>query len=192
VARGKIERDLTSVVGVPALLRRQGVSAGTRVLSTSLVPPVEPVAVALQLGPDDLVADIVRIRLADGRPISLERGWLPESRFPGILDRPLSGSLYELLEGEYGTVAGEAVERIEVVAATSDESGILDASVGDPLLAITRRTTDAQGLPFEYSYDLFRADRTTVTVRTPGRASTGASVRVAGRVVELRGKRGVG
>src|SRR5262252_4894886 len=33
VSKGKIERDLSRVVGVPALLRSQGVVAGTRVLS---------------------------------------------------------------------------------------------------------------------------------------------------------------
>ena len=33
VAKGKIERDLSRIVGVPALLRSQGVVAGTRVLS---------------------------------------------------------------------------------------------------------------------------------------------------------------
>src|SRR5579871_5084088 len=38
VSRGKIERDLSRVVGVPALLRSQGVVAGTRVLSARLAP----------------------------------------------------------------------------------------------------------------------------------------------------------
>ena len=38
VAKGKIERDLSRIVGVPALLRSQGVLAGTRVLSARLAP----------------------------------------------------------------------------------------------------------------------------------------------------------
>jgi GntR family transcriptional regulator len=38
VAKGKIERDLSRIVGVPALLRSQGVVAGTRVLSARLAP----------------------------------------------------------------------------------------------------------------------------------------------------------
>ena len=35
-----------------------------------------------------------------------------------------------------------------------------------PLLAITRTSTTADGVPFEFSNDLFRADRTCVTFRT--------------------------
>ena len=40
--------------------------------------------------------------------------------------------------------------------------------MGSPLLAITRTTTDPDGVPFEFSYDLFRGDRIRIMVRTPG------------------------
>ena len=70
VAKGKIERDLSRIVGVPALLRSQGVVAGTRVLSARLAPADDTAAQALRMRPGDLVVDLVRIRLADGSPIS--------------------------------------------------------------------------------------------------------------------------
>jgi GntR family transcriptional regulator len=111
----------------------------------------------------------VRIRLADGTPISLDHAWLPAAMFPGLLDLPLGGSLYELLAEQYGTTPDEAIERIDVVAATDDEASILDVAVQAPLLSITRTTRDAHGMAFEHSHDLFRADRTTITVRTSGR-----------------------
>ena len=47
---------------------------------------------------------------------------LPADRFPGLLELPLGGSLYELLDEHFGTRPGEAVERIEVVAASQDEA----------------------------------------------------------------------
>src|ERR1700712_5126707 len=37
VSQPKIERDLSHVVGVPALLRAQGFTAGTRVVGTGLI-----------------------------------------------------------------------------------------------------------------------------------------------------------
>ena len=109
----------------------------------------------------------MRIRLADGMPISLEHVRLPAERFPRLLDLPLGGSLYDLLEEHYGTVPGEAEEHIEVVAASEDEASILGTEPGAPLLSITRTTKDEDGVLFEYSHDLFRADRTIITVRTP-------------------------
>jgi GntR family transcriptional regulator len=172
VGHPKIERDLSRIVGVPALLRQQGMTAGTRVVSTGLAAADEATAAALELPPGAYVLDVVRIRLADGTPISLEHVRLPAEMFPGLLDLPLGGSLYELLARHYRVTPEEAVERIEVVGASGDEASILDVRAEAPLLSITRTTRDGRGVPFEHSHDLFRADRTTITVRTPGRSST--------------------
>jgi GntR family transcriptional regulator len=135
-------------------------------VSTALVAAGETVAAALELPGGCYVFDVVRIRLADGAPISLEHVWLPAERFPGLLDLPLGGSLYELLAQRYGATPEEAVERIEVVIAGVDEASILDVATGAPLLSITRTARDPHGVAFEHSHDLFRADRTTITVRT--------------------------
>jgi GntR family transcriptional regulator len=184
VHQRKVDRDLSQVVGVPALLREQGMTAGSRIVSTSMVAADDTARAALGLGSGAYVFDVVRIRLADGTPISLEHVRLPADRFPGLLDQPLGGSLYELLEQRYGTAPGEAVEHIEVVPAGEDEASILGVERDAPLLSISRTTQDPAGVPFELSHDLFRADRTTITVRTPAtRARDGA-----GRVVQLRSR----
>ncbi len=184
VAKGKIERDLSRIVGVPALLRSQGVVAWTRVLSARLAEADDVTAQALQARPGELVIDLVRIRLADGSPFSLERARFPARRFPGLLELPLGGSVYELIEEHFGARPAETVERIEVAAASADEAAILDVEPGAPLMAITRTTTDPDGEPIEFSRDLFRADRTRIVVRTEGSASRAAPGRA--RVVELR------
>lgn len=184
VARGKIERDLSRrIVGVPALLRSQGVVAGTRVLSARLAEADDVTGQALRTRPGELTIDLVRIRLADGSPFSLEHARFPARRFGGLLELPLGGSVYELLEEHFSTRPAEATERIEVVLASADEAAILDVEPGAPLMAITRTASDAGGEPIEFSRDLFRADRTRIVVRTEtgsGRAVTGRP-----RVIEL-------
>lgn len=179
----KVERDLSRVVGVPALLRAQGMTSGSRILSTGMVAADEETAAALGLGARSFVVDVVRIRLADGIPISLEHVRLPTERFPRLLELPLGGSLYDLLAEHYDTAPGEAEERIEVSRASADEASILATDEGAPLLSIRRTTRDTDGVVFEYSHDLFRADRTTITVRTPATASDD---REPSRVVSLR------
>ncbi len=191
VSQDKIERDTSRVVGLPALLRSQGAVAGTRVISAGLSGAEEAAARALAIQRGDLVIDLVRIRLADGSPISVEHAILPADRFPGLLELPLGGSVYELLDEHFGTRPGEAVERIEVVAASGDEALVLDVPAGSPLLAISRTTTDPDGVPFEFSYDLFRGDRIRIMVRTPGERAPGESTvtldePAPGRVIELR------
>ncbi|HET9944316.1 MAG TPA: GntR family transcriptional regulator, partial [Actinomycetes bacterium] len=83
VHQRKVDRDLSQVVGVPALLREQGMTAGSRIVSTSMVAADETARAALGLGTGAYVFDVVRIRLADGTPISLEHVRLPADRFPG-------------------------------------------------------------------------------------------------------------
>ncbi len=188
VTSTKVDRDLSRIVGVPALLRDQGFLAGSRVLSAAVVRADDVTTRALALEPGALVCDVVRIRLADGTPISLEHARLPADRFPDLLEQSLGGSIYELLEQRYATVPAEAEERIEVREASQDEAEILAVPAGAPLLAITRTTVDGDGRPIEFSHDLFRADRTSVTVRTRGREGTAGSLRTHGRVVELRAR----
>ncbi len=174
-AERKVERDLTSLAGLPTYLRRQGFESDARVLSTATVEADDETAAALQLGAGDLVLEIVRVRLADGEPISLERASFPADRFPHMLDRSLSGSLYELMQNEYGLVPGESEERIEVVTAGTAEARLLGVPRGAPLLTVARTTWDADGRPFERSHDLFRGDRARIVVRA---RSVGAAVQV--------------
>jgi GntR family transcriptional regulator len=174
VADRKVERDLTSLASLPAYLRRQGFESDARVLSTATIEPDPETAAALGLGRGAHVLEVVRVRPADGEPISLERARFPAERFPDLLDRALAGSLYELFQTRYGLVPGEAEERIEVVAAGAAEARLLGLRAGAPLLAIARTAWDAEGRPFERSQDLFRADRARIVVR----ARAGASVQV--------------
>lgn len=175
VAQRKVERDLTSLAGLPAYLRRQGFESDARVISTATIAADEEVAAELGLAAGELVHEIVRVRLADREPISLERASFPAQRFPALLDHSLSGSLYELLESQYGLEPGEAQERIEIVAAGRTQAALLGVAVGAPLMAIARTALDAGGVPFECSRDLFRADRVRIVVRALAAPSLVAS-----------------
>jgi GntR family transcriptional regulator len=154
------------------------------VLSTATVQADAETAAALGLEDDGLVLEVVRVRLADGEPISLERAFFPAERFQGLLDRSLGGGLYELLETHFGLVPGEAEERIEVVAAGAAEARLLGLRAGAPLLAVARTAWDADGRAFERSLDLFRADRARIVVRARAGAAAptlvGAAVHVHG------------
>lgn len=176
VAERKVERDLTSLAGLPAYLRRQGFQSDARVISTATIEADEEIAAALGLGPSALVLEVIRVRLADGEPISLERATFPAEQFPDLLDRSLSGSLYELLQTEYGLEPGEAEERIEVVAAGPAEARLLGVSRGVPLVAIARTAWSGAGLAFERSHDLFRGDRVRIVVRARSAPQTSSVV----------------
>jgi GntR family transcriptional regulator len=169
ISHAQVQRSLSDVVGVPAFLANQGYVAGTRVLSTRITAPDRITQKALDVGADDFVVEIQRVRLADGSPISLELAQFPAESFPGLLEKQLGGSIYELLEKDYGLVTSRADERIEAVNATPDEASVLSVKPQSALLLITRITYDQDGAPCEFSRDLFRGDRTRLAVTVAGR-----------------------
>lgn len=169
ISHGQVQRSLSDVVGVPAFLANQGYIAGTRVLSTKITVPDRTTQQALRIGPEDFVIEIQRVRLADGSPISLELAQFPAEAFPGLLERELGGSIYEILETHYGLVTSRADERIEAVNATPEESTLLGIKQRSALLLITRIAYDQHGAPCEFSRDLFRGDRTLLAVTVQGR-----------------------
>src|SRR3954451_15576522 len=159
LARGTVERNLGRFTGVPAYLRSQGFTAGCRVVSARIAAADAETADNLEVLEGTPVCDILRVRLADGVPISLEHAGLLADPLPGLLDRPLGDSISELLSSEYGVTLSRAVERIEAVLAGPDEAEALGIRVGAPLMSVRRVTYTAEGVPMEYAHDLFRGDR---------------------------------
>ena len=182
IASAKLERDLSRIVGVPMMLRDQGFAVGTRLVSVQARAAGSQAAQALHIADEDIVVDLVRIRFADSVPICLDQTLLVADFFPGLLECDLSGSIYELIERDFGIRPTRTTERIEAISASSQEASILDVPVGMPLLAVIRTTTDAQGRVFEYSHDLFRGDRTRMVVRATvdGSLPPGSPVEVVG------------
>jgi GntR family transcriptional regulator len=170
VAQPKIERDMVELAGLTEQLRRQGREAGARLLSARSGPAGRRTAEALGLHPGADVFEIRRLRLSDGEPLALERSLFPADRFPGLLEAPLDGSLYELLADRYGERPVRSVEGLEPVLADPDEGEALHVPAGSPLLLVERTAFDAEGVPVEYARDLFRGDRTRVVLESGTRA----------------------
>lgn len=166
IAAPQVERDLTTFTGLSAQLRRQGMAAGALVRSAALVAAREDVAEALALQVGSPVYEVVRLRLADGAAIALERSSLPATLVPGLLEHPLDASLYDVLERVYGLRPARAMERLEPVIATPQEASALDVEPGAPLMRVERTAYASDDRPLEHATDLFRGDRTRVVVWT--------------------------
>jgi DNA-binding GntR family transcriptional regulator len=166
VAAPKLEQDFTVLAGFSEQLRRRGLVAGARVLAATEIPASATVSAALEIGQDDPVYEVRRLRLADGQPILLEHSLFPAMRCPGLLDYRLDGSLYELLENKYGQRPHRARESMEPVTAGVRESEALQVAEGAPLMLVERTAYARSGAPLEYARDLFRGDRTRVVVWT--------------------------
>jgi GntR family transcriptional regulator len=159
-----LEVDLTGLPGFTELMRRANVRAGARIVRARLMTAPRPLAAELELGRDRQVAEIVRVRTARRRPLALEETYLPAHLFPGLLDRPLTGSLYVLMRRHYSLSPDRAQEWLEPEVATAEHAALLDIAPGSALMLVTRKASTAAGVPVEFARDRYRADRSRISL----------------------------
>jgi DNA-binding GntR family transcriptional regulator len=166
VSEPKIVCDLTGLAGFTEQMRRAHVRAGARVVSATTRPAGRTTSRALGLDPGGLVHEVIRVRSANREPLALEQACFPAALFPDLLAHRLSGSLYTLLAKTYDHPPHTATEILEPVIATAEEAKLLSVDEGSPLMLIERTAFTASGVAVEYARDVFRADRTRITIRT--------------------------
>lgn len=182
IKTGLVERNVAELSGLPNRLKQGGHSTTrSRVLSTSLRGATAIEAQRLGIKPDTELVVVQRLRYADGFPLSVDCAHFPAERVPDLLEQPLGGSIYEILAVRYNLAPASSIESIEVVSANPREAAWLEIPTRTPLLAMTRVASDADGQPFEYSEDLFRADRVRLVAKNTAlaeRESLGTDGRV--------------
>ncbi|AOS62070.1 GntR family transcriptional regulator [Actinoalloteichus hymeniacidonis] len=154
---------------------------GQRLQEIALRRPEPVVAAALQLEPDTLAVQLIRLRLLDGKPAMLERMSYVESVGRLLLNADLdAGSIYALLMDQ-GVELHTARHTFDAVPADSRDAELLGVALGHPLLRERRLTTDSRGMPLEWSDDRYRSDIATVTVTNTrnGRSGTGEPATVS-------------
>jgi GntR family transcriptional regulator len=139
VRAARPELRLDGPLGLTAELAAQGLRAEAEVLHAAV---------------EGEELHVRRLRSTGGRPLVLEDSWLPAERFPGLLERDLSGSLYALMRS-YGGEPVRASERLSAVAAGA-EAAPLGVRVGAPLLLVEREAVAADGARVERARDLHR------------------------------------
>ncbi|MBB3980192.1 DNA-binding GntR family transcriptional regulator [Rhizobium azooxidifex] len=116
----------------------QGRKPGTVVIDKAIVVPPPIVRELLDLGPDQELARIRRVRSINERSILyVEHYCIPEV-FPGLFDHDLSVSMTELYREVYGFHYGRMKYRIMPTAVTGEAAGFLRVSNGSPALLVAR------------------------------------------------------
>jgi GntR family transcriptional regulator len=158
VARQKLEVPMR-LTSFSEDMRSRGMEPGARVLAVRTERPSAEVAEALKLEPGGEVHVVERLRTADGSPMAIERAQIDARRAPGLPAHELgTGSLYAILEREYGLVVDGAEQEVEAVSAATDDAKLLDVAPGAAVLRLTRRSF-SRGAPIEHVRSTYRGDR---------------------------------
>jgi GntR family transcriptional regulator len=148
VVAPRVEKTLSKLTGFSEELRARGSVPGQRWISRRTVQPTPSEAMALGLSSAEAIIRLVRVRLADGLPLAIERAAVPEAILPsGDL---VGESLYAALAGlDAAPIRG--VQRIRAGIMTRVDAELLESEIGAPLLIVERRCFLADGRPVEFT-----------------------------------------
>jgi GntR family transcriptional regulator len=140
--------------------------AQSKVIHFSVVHGEPDIAARLALPPGSRLLLLERLREAGGEPFSLETCYLSADTFSGIarshLDR---GSLFTLLERDYGTELAYADEDVDATVADPKTADLLAVPRGAPLLRIRQTIFSTGGKAVLYVHGLYRSDRHILHIR---------------------------
>lgn len=154
----RVEASLDRPIGFTEAMTRLGRKPSTKVLSVGRVAPISEVARRLRIDPADDLFVIERLRLIDGEPCMVEKTHLPGPLVPGLGDRDLSGSLYQVLSEEYDLRPSRGIEAITAVNADRYLAALLDVPIAAALIATARTTETETKVPLEFTVRHARGD----------------------------------
>lgn len=160
VVEQKIATTSLAYVGVREQLERLGYQTTTRLIAFRQIEADQRLADILGIMQGDGVHFVERVRLVDGKPISIHRSYIPKILAPTLSDERMeSEQLCVILQQEFGLNAAAVSETLESVQASAEEAQLLQIDRRFPLLMLEDINKNANGRIFEYTRVLFRGDK---------------------------------
>lgn len=159
----KIDHRLTNFYSFTEEVKARGMTPSSVILNAEIITPDDEVKENLNLGADEKVYYIRRLRLANDAVIVLDHSFIPCSLCAHLTKEDLTNhSLYEMLSMQ-GVVPDKAVECFLAVGLNETEADLLGEKVGTASLKVCRKTYCKDRL-IEYNYRFYRGNQYCYTV----------------------------
>lgn len=164
VRAAQLTQPFTELLSFSAWARALGKTPSGRVIEFVRRPADEATAAALDVAPGTPVDWLVRVRLADGLALMIERTAFVADVGALVADLDLAReSIYAALAA-LDVVFARAHQSIDALAAPALDARLLGIRAGAPLLRVRRRTLSPAGRPLEWSDDRYRPDLVGLTI----------------------------
>ena len=154
-ATPQIEQSLSRLTSFTEDMARRGLSSTSVWLERGIVMPSPDEVLALALSPNASVSRIARLRMADDKPMAIERASLSTDMLPNPLI--VETSLYDVL-GRDGLRPVRALQKISAINLEEDNARILEVAPGEAGLRIERTSYLADGRVVEFTQSIYRGD----------------------------------
>lgn len=153
----RVSPVLRQLKGFTDEMRELGLTPATRVLEREVLSDPR-IAAIFGLRPQSLFLRLLRLRLADGTPMSRELAWYDLGLAPALADWSGEGSAYAVLRERCGLNLGWADQSIEAVTSSPAEADAFGFETPAPCLQLKRLSHTEDGKPVEYAEGTFRGD----------------------------------
>jgi GntR family transcriptional regulator len=154
--------NLKELISLTRMAGRIGKVITTEVVEFREVAAAEAgksAARALELGDDEAVFRVRRVRSLDGNPVHFDRRFLRAGFCPGLTEEDVAGSLVDGLEAKWSLTIGAVDQSIRAAVLDADEARVLHRQIGEPGLLLEAVGSLSSGEPLWYEESLFVGDR---------------------------------
>jgi GntR family transcriptional regulator len=164
IAQPKIH--FNKLMGFNELMNGRNLAASSKVLSFNVVSNEREVAARLALADGTRLNEVGRLRLGADEPFALETCYFSAEQFPDLTRTTLArGSLFSILEHDYGIQLAYADEEVDATAADSATAHLLQVPRSHPLLRMRQVIYSTKGQATVYVLGLYRSDRYNLLIR---------------------------
>lgn len=153
-----IERSLKKILSFTKNMEQVGLKPSSKVLEKKIIPAREHYGEKLKLNPDEKILRLKRLRFGSDIPMMLETRYISIKNCPAIIEKDLTGSLYDIYETFYGIILTKAQQNLKIVFLKDKDAKLLGCEPGDPAFLVTGVTYSANEEPVEYEESLYRGD----------------------------------
>ena len=140
-------------------MKLRGWQPSTKVLKLRAFPASAEVAQHLQIPAGTKAIEIIRLRLADGKPVAYETRYLSYKTCPQLLEEDLeSQSIHSLLIDKYAIPLIRACYTVEARVLSQREVEVLQVEPGSAGFAIERVTYTTDDKPVTWYRTVYRGD----------------------------------
>ncbi len=159
VGQKKLMLSLPRMFSLTTFTKESGMRPAREVLEMNDMTASPSVCHHLALPSGARVVHLVRLRLMDKIPVSVETSYLPMEYFPDLITVYNSQlSLYEVMVSRYGHEVVKAHDILGPVLIKPFEANALQIPTGTIGVIVERTSYDARDIPLEFTKMVFRGD----------------------------------
>ena len=145
-------------------IKKLGKTPKTSIIALTTIPASLKVAKKLEIVEEDMVYELIRLRLADEDPMLYEITYIPYWDFPDLTKEDFEKqTMYGLFQSRFGISIQTAKESFKAVKTGPVEAKYLLDEVGAPAMRI-ERIAYSHNHPVEYTRTVARGDKYVYTI----------------------------